>query len=132
MLRGLRSRFTRRQVAVLGALALLQAAAVALGAFGIEAAAWGGLAVGNLAVAVLCIRNGNRFARFAAEAQQERPAPPESRPVDELDEQRSEVLMRRVLAAIEQERHANARRFAELAGVDASTVDVGAADHESA
>lgn len=119
MLRGLRSRFTRRQAAALGALALLQAAAVVVGALGFEAVAWAALMIGNLAAVALCFKNGNQFARFEASEPRERIEPrDEPRAVDELDEQRSEVLLRRVLAAIEQERHANARRYAELAGVE--------------
>lgn len=124
MLRRFIKRFSRRQMALLCLVVLIEGAALAGGVFGFEAAAWAGLMVANLALLLMLFTLSHRLANLAAiERQRLRKAavpavepPPSDKP--EPDDERTELLMRRLLAAFERERRLNARRFEQLARSD--------------
>lgn len=118
-------RFSRRQLTLLCSVLLIAVAALVGGVLGFEAAAWAGLMIMNLMLLLMLLSLSQRLGELheierrrliEAEAQaiEQRP----SRESDSGDE-RTELLLRRVLAAFEHERRSNARRFEQLAGREA-------------
>ncbi|MCH7231397.1 hypothetical protein L0U85_11135 [Glycomyces sp. L485] len=113
--------FTRRQLAALCLVAVVEGVALAVGVLGYEAAAWAGLMISNLAVLAVLFRVLGRV-RDLDESESRRWSEAEARAAaeqqvaeQEVDEERTELLLRRILAAVEHERHQNARRFEQLA-----------------
>jgi uncharacterized membrane protein YfcA len=121
MVQRLKKRLTRRQAVLFAAVALVEGAALAGGLLGFESAFWIGVAAANLVVLLLVLVLLNRLHRHELDERRRwseaeaRVEAAEQGPAPDLDQERVEALLRRILAGFEHERLVTTKRFEQLA-----------------